>query len=140
MGIMATSYYNNHQIIIEKSEWTGRVTIKYDGQKVSEKLGATEWGKHVFQVKEGGQIIHYEVNIGFGWKRSKIGINRNGILIFSNDDGFRPPPPPTQQIQSSQKEIVKEIHVKEIILVICPHCNHRNDSIKRKCENCGGSL
>jgi hypothetical protein len=140
MGIMSTSYYNNHQIIIEKSEWTGRVTIKYDGQKVSEKLGATELGKHVFQVKEDNQIVHYEVKIRFGWKGSKIGITRNRILIYSNEDGFRPPPPPAQQIQSSQKEIVKEIHVREIILVICPHCNHRNDSSKRKCDNCGGSM
>jgi hypothetical protein len=141
MGIIATSYYNNHQILVEKSEWTGRVTVKYDGRKVSEKLTATTLGKHTFQVEEDGWVIQYEVDIRFGWKGLKIRITRQGLLIYSNENGFIPPvaqqarPP-----QSPQKEIVKEVHVKEIILVVCPNCGHRNDSSKRKCDNCGGSL
>ncbi|MFW9974827.1 MAG: zinc-ribbon domain-containing protein [Candidatus Thorarchaeota archaeon] len=138
---MATSYFNNHQIIVEKSEWTGRVTVKYDGRKVSEKLGATTLGKHVFQVTEDGRVVQYEVNVSFGWKGEKVRISRNGLMIYSNDAGFIPPTiQPTYQPQTSQKEIVKEVHVKEVVLVVCPNCNHRNDSSRRTCEKCGASI
>ena len=140
--ILASSYFNNHQILIEESKLSGRVTVKYDGRKVSDKLSLTTLGRHVFQVQEDGQSVHYEVDIGFGWTRLKIRILRNRIVIFSNEDGFTPPPQPLQlqKPQQAEREVTREIHVREVVLVVCPHCGHRNDSSLRKCERCGASI
>ncbi len=30
--------------------------------------------------------------------------------------------------------------VKEVVLVVCPHCGARNDASNRKCDNCGASI
>jgi hypothetical protein len=36
--------------------------------------------------------------------------------------------------------INQNTYAKEIILVICPYCKHRNPHTNTKCENCGGQL
>lgn len=44
-----------------------------------------------------------------------------------------------QESSSTPKEIIKET-VKEIYLIICPHCNHKNEVGNRFCSKCGASI
>ena len=67
---------------------------------------------------------------------------RNGVMIFSNERGFRVPPEvcataPTQKVP---ERVLEKTVVKEVVLVVCPSCNHRNDASRRTCENCGASI
>lgn len=128
-------------IVVEMSAM-GRVKVLYDSREVYSKLQATGIGTYVFNVIEDGQNVYYEAEIGFGWRKAKFRLKRNGILVYSNEDGFVPPPieqmKPQQEIQ--KKEVVKEVMIKEIVLVVCPNCSHRNDSTLRKCEKCGASI
>ncbi|MHA2230422.1 MAG: hypothetical protein ACXABL_14570, partial [Candidatus Thorarchaeota archaeon] len=70
-----------------------------------------------------------------------VTVKRNGILIFSPKSGFRPPTTQIepQKTQPSQEILVKEV-VKEVVLVVCPHCNHRNNANRRTCEKCQASI
>lgn len=140
MPIITTVYSGKHQIVVEYSNWTSKHWVAYDGKKVSEKFGLIR-GTHIFQVIENNETIQYEVNIGVGWRGHKISVKRNGILIFSPEPGFRPPTRDVepQRAQLPQEILVKEV-VKEVILVVCPHCNHRNDANRRTCEKCQASI
>ena len=136
---LTTFIYNGHRIDIEYS-WTGREKILYDGQVMSDKrslFGAT----HVFQVYEDGDLAQYTVEFSAGSVGPNIRVHRNNYLIFSNKEGFKPPPPPPKTQESKTiVEKTREIVMKEIILVVCPNCNHRNESSRRSCENCGASI
>ncbi|MFW9807601.1 MAG: zinc finger Ran-binding domain-containing protein [Candidatus Thorarchaeota archaeon] len=138
MPILATAYYGQHQIVVEYSNWTSKHWVTYDGRKVSEKQGLIR-GTHYFQAVEDGETIQYEATIG-GWN-AKVTVKRNGIIIFSPDPGFRPPPvdSDSNKTKPHQEVVVKEV-VKEVVLVVCPHCNHRNDSSRRTCEKCHASI
>lgn len=52
---------------------------------------------------------------------------------------FQPMAPGQPQPMSSGQTVRSEI-VKEVVLVICPHCGQRNDAGTRKCSNCGASI
>lgn len=139
MPIIATVYCGNHQIVVEYSNWTSKHWVTYDGRKVSEKQGLIR-GTHLFQAIENGQTVQYEVTIG-GWRNLVVTVKRNGILIFSPEPGFKPPLIDTmpKQTQPPQEIHVKEV-VREVVLVVCPHCGHRNDANKRTCEKCQASI
>jgi len=136
MPIITTLYYGSHQIVVEYSNWTSKHWVTYDGMKVSEKWGLI-LGTHHFQVIEDGVTAKYEVKIGWGWKQ-KVSVKRNGILIFSTEEGFRPLP--TSTPMTTEQPPQKEVIVKEVVLVVCPHCNHRNDANMRTCEKCHASI
>ncbi len=93
------------------------------------------------QTIEGGVTVQCEVNIGIRWRSLVVTVKRNGILIFSPEPGFRPPiiQPQSQRAPSPQEIHVKEV-VREVVLVVCPHCGRRNDASKRTCENCQASI
>jgi len=42
--------------------------------------------------------------------------------------------------QPSFSQPVREGLVREVLLVVCPHCGQRNDATKRKCDKCGASI
>ncbi len=44
-----------------------------------------------------------------------------------------------QESSSPPKVIIKET-IKEIHLMNCPHCTHKNEVSKRFCDNCGASI
>jgi len=48
----------------------------------------------------------------------------------------RPVEAPVQAVDASFRVTT----VKEVVLVICPHCGQRNDAGTRKCTNCGASI
>ncbi|MBA7675443.1 hypothetical protein ES703_83678 [subsurface metagenome] len=135
---LATAYYNGHQIIVEWSNWSGKLEIQYDGKVVSEGRKQILSGTHSFQVLDDGEVVHFELDLG-GWSDKKVKLIRNGLVIFSNEKGFRPPPEVIGERKKAEP-IVKETIVKEIVLVVCPNCSHRNDSSRRTCEKCGVSI
>jgi hypothetical protein len=141
MTVLGSAYYNGHMIVVEMSAM-GRVKVLYDGREMYNKLRAAGMGTYVFSVLENGQNAYYEAEIGFGWRKAKFLLKRNGVLVFSNEKGFSPREPVQTQPQNNvqNREIVKEIVVKEVVLVVCPSCNHRNDSTRRICEKCGASI
>ena len=141
MPLIATVYSGNHQIVVEYSNWTNKHWVTYDGKKVSENQSLLIRGDHRFQAVEDGITVQYEVSIGVGLKGHSVTVKRNGILIFSPEPGFRPPSEQTtvQQTKPRQEVHVKEV-VREVVLVVCPHCNHRNDATRRTCEKCQASI
>lgn len=134
MGILATVYYHYHQIIVEESKWTGNITVKYDGKKISSK-NYLFGRKHMFDTTEDGQHAHYEVSLSFPYITRKVTISRNGVVIFSQREGFVSPPVQREETAFREREIVREI-----VLVVCPNCAHRNESSRRTCEKCGASI
>lgn len=68
---------NGHQFDIFVSSWTGKETIKYDGNIISDRRNiSTNISFHSFKVQEEGEEIVYEVEVmsrGFA-------IRRNGII------------------------------------------------------------
>jgi hypothetical protein len=141
MPIIATVYSGDHQIVVEYSKWTSKHWVIYDGRKVSETYSLLMRSVHHFQSVEDGQTVQYEVKIWWERRRVNVNVKRNGILIFSPEPGFRPPPAQIEpkKTQPSQEILVKEV-VKEVVLVVCPHCNHRNDANRRTCEKCQASI
>ncbi|MBY8998998.1 MAG: zinc finger Ran-binding domain-containing family 2 protein [Candidatus Thorarchaeota archaeon] len=134
MPVLATLNSGTHQIIISYSSWSGSIKMTYDGRTMTDARGRT----HSFQVIEDGVNTQYTVKMS-GWTvfTTKTEVTRNGLLIFSTEEGFRPPdiPVPDSTPQGQDKTIVKEV-----ILVVCPHCNHRNDASRRTCEKCNASI
>ena len=60
---MRTIVYNEHQIQLPGMSLTGKEEVKYDGRVVSSKH-TMFGGTHVFKVKEDGEDVDYEVDIG----------------------------------------------------------------------------
>jgi hypothetical protein len=140
MPIIATAYSGNHQIVVEYSK-SAKYWVTYDGRKVSETRAFSARSVHRFQVMEEGQPAYYEVKIEWERRNFVVNVRRNDILFFSTDPGFTPPP---IQIGSRREQPSQEVHVKEVvrevILVVCPHCGHRNDANRRTCEKCQASI
>ncbi|MEY4538557.1 MAG: hypothetical protein RLZZ306_314 [Bacteroidota bacterium] len=68
---------NGHQIEVFVSMWTGKETIKYDGNVVSDRRNiSTNTSFHSFKVQEEGEEIVYEVEVVSGG----YAIRRNGII------------------------------------------------------------
>lgn len=139
MVFIATAYYDGHKIEIEYSRWWGGHTVIYDGRKVCSLSG---WYSRSgdFQVIEGDRAIQYAVTLKYKgitiMANIDIDIQRNGVLIYSNTPGFIPPSPESTQTERRDREVVS----REVILVVCPHCQHRNDASRRTCEKCGASI
>ena len=68
---------NGHQIEVFASLWTGKETVKYDGNVVSDRRNISTFRSiHSFKVQEEGQEIVYEVEVMSGG----YAIRRNGII------------------------------------------------------------
>ncbi len=71
-----------HLIEIETSIW-GSAKIRYDGRLVAS--GSSIFGRtYVFQEKEVGEWINYEVDFRSGLISSHVTVRRNGIAIFAS--------------------------------------------------------
>ncbi|MFW9919269.1 MAG: hypothetical protein ACFFED_06705 [Candidatus Thorarchaeota archaeon] len=143
MDILATAHIDGHQIVVEHSRMWGTIRITYDGSVISKRYpGLGRQYEYEFQVIENNEYVRYLVTLRASWGGITVDISRNGLLVFSTRKGFTPPPlrkiEPVAPHHATEKE--KEVIVKEVILVVCPHCNHRNDSVKRTCEKCGASI
>jgi len=138
---LVTFHYRGHRFDIDWSKWSGKETIKYDGRIVSDiRVLASFTSKHEFEVTEEGQSVHYYFTIGdFGLS---IDGRRNGRLFYSREKGGLLIA--EQDIDSSkandEPRIIRETVIKEVTLVVCPHCGHRNDSSLRICERCSASI
>ncbi|MDH4214058.1 MAG: zinc finger Ran-binding domain-containing protein [Candidatus Thorarchaeota archaeon] len=135
MTIIASCYSGTHKIVVHYSHLSGRYRITYDGQTMINSFGRA----HSFQAIEDGQNSQYAIKIT-GWTvfTQKAQVIRNGILIFSPEEGFRPP---ISLLPTQSQDLPKETIVREkIILVVCPHCGHRNDASRRTCEKCEASI
>lgn len=107
--------------------------MTYDGKKMSD-----EWYyAQSFQTTEGGETVEYILEIRESLA-NQFTLKRNGVDIIGNLEGAVSQDNQSKVQQSQQPQ--KEILVKEIILVVCPHCNHRNDSGRRTCEKCHASI
>ena len=82
---MRTIVYNGHQIQLPGMSLTGKEEVKYDGEVVSKKHTAFG-GTHIFRVKEGGEDVDYEVEIGTRWHGLSqwYVVRRNGIVIHTD--------------------------------------------------------
>jgi hypothetical protein len=139
--ILGIAYYDNHVIVAETNNWRSRITITYDGREVhSERRWSGPLGKYIFDIIENGCRVVYELELLWGWK-TKTKLRRNGILVY--DTEAKEPVKVFPKVDSPRNEEVtkqEKIVVKEVVLVVCPHCNHRNDSARRICEKCGASI
>jgi hypothetical protein len=53
----------------------------------------------------------------------------------------QPQPVPAGQFQPmTPGQPFRQEIVKEVVLVVCPHCGQRNDATTRTCTNCGASI
>jgi hypothetical protein len=76
---------NGNKVEIDISHFTGRETIYYNGEMVSEKRSF--WGGlHSFNVKENGVDAQYEVKVGLSFPTTgaTIVISRNGELLYAD--------------------------------------------------------
>jgi hypothetical protein len=82
---MKTIVYNGHQIQLPGASLTGKEEVKYDGKVVSSKH-TVFGGTHVFRVKEDGEDVDYEVEIGTRWHGFSqwYVVRRNGKVIYTD--------------------------------------------------------
>ncbi len=139
--------HNGHQIDFENT-WTGKETVTYDGQIVSEKR-TLSGGVHVFNVIEGNESAHYEVEVRFQFRGAGsylgVTIRRNGMLLFTNDSRHKKTRPSYGVIREQESLLVtagpvRETVVREVLLVVCHHCGHKNEATTRFCGKCGASV
>lgn len=71
---------HGHEIEIKLSIWTGKETIRCDGQVVSEKRSYLAMTAHFFELTEQGETAVYEVNVLGGYQYGYI-VRRNGIIV-----------------------------------------------------------
>ncbi|MFQ5884477.1 MAG: zinc finger Ran-binding domain-containing protein [Thermoplasmata archaeon] len=138
---LVTFHYRGHRFDIDWSKWSGQETIKYDGKIVSDKRVLTSFtSTHEFEVNEDGQPVHYYFTI------ANMGLSidgrRNGRLFYSRDKGglLMQDHQVDERGTSDEPRVIRETVIKEVTLVVCPHCGHRNDSSRRKCERCSASI
>ena len=80
----ATVQVNGHQIEVFISSWTGKETIKYDGNIVSDRRNLKTFSStHSFKVQEDGEEVVYEVQSFAGFSPG-YAIRRNGIIQAHN--------------------------------------------------------
>lgn len=73
----ASVQINGHQIEIFASIWTGKETVKYHGNVVSDRRNLSTFRSiHSFKVQEAGEQIVYEVEV----MSNGYAIRRNGII------------------------------------------------------------
>lgn len=69
------------EIIIDSSALTGKETVTYDGQVVSEKTSYLYLTVHSFDVVTNGVRDVYEVNVIAGLGKQGFVIRKNGIVV-----------------------------------------------------------
>jgi len=139
--ILTTAYYNGHVIVADIDRWRHRITITYDRKEVlSERRLNILLGKYIFEVTEHGNRVVYELELSGFWKM-RTRLRRNGFLVYDSEgEELVQAPPRTDQPRVDDLGESEKIVVKEVVLVVCPHCTHRNDSARRTCEKCGASI
>ncbi|MFW9799364.1 MAG: hypothetical protein ACFFD9_02930 [Candidatus Thorarchaeota archaeon] len=138
---MVTFHFNGHRFDVNWSSWSGKEEVLYDGRTVSEKRVLTRFkSTHTFSVSEAGASTQYEVTINTGDIPPDVEVRRNGILIYCRNRGGLTGLPEASTMSQTRQGVIRETVIKEITLVVCPHCSHRNDSSRRTCENCGASI
>lgn len=137
-----TFYFNGHRIDVNWSSWSGFEEVLYDGRLVSKKHSLSMKGHLDFSVVEGGESVQYGININGMEIPIDVEVRRNGVLIYCRNRGGLTGQPVTPFVTRPEppREVVREVTVREVVLVLCPHCNHRNDAARRTCENCGASI
>ena len=72
---------NGHQFDIFYSNWTGRETIKYDGNIVCDRKNISTFSSvNSFKVQEDGEEVVYEIQSFVGFFNQGYAIRRNGII------------------------------------------------------------
>ncbi len=134
LPILVSVTSSQHHIVLEMSRWSGRLKVKHDGKDILYSSSIH------FQANENGDIADYEFRFdGSDWNRMGIGLLRNGNVIFTNEYSPMRKVPSAVQRESAQVP-QKEVLVREILLVVCPHCGQRNDASRRTCEKCHASI
>lgn len=82
---MKVIVHNGHQIQLPGMSLTGKEEVKYDGKVVSSKH-TIFGGTHVFRVKEDGEDVDYEIEIGTRWHGLSCWyvVRRNGKVIYTD--------------------------------------------------------
>lgn len=70
------------EIVVDSSSVTGKETIHYDGQLVSEKRSFLYMTVHSFNVKTGDHLDVYEVNVIAGLSSQGVVVRKNGIVVY----------------------------------------------------------
>lgn len=68
-------------IEIESSAVTGRETVTYDGELVSDKRSFLYMTVHSFNVQRGEQLDVFEVNVIAGLSGQGFVVRKNGIVV-----------------------------------------------------------
>jgi len=80
-------------------------------------------------------------NRGSKFKSKIVNVRVSAKLASSPPEKIVSQPPISEPVATSQKEMIRETTtVKEVYLVLCPSCNHRNDVSSRFCGKCGASI
>ena len=69
------------EIKIDSSSVSGKETIYYDGQLVSEKRSYLYMTVHSFNVETNGKVDVYEVNVIAGMRGQGFVVRKNGIVM-----------------------------------------------------------
>lgn len=69
------------EIVIESSSVSGKESVKYDGEVVSDKKSYLYMTVHSFNVKTGDRLDVFEVNVIAGVGRQGYVIRKNGIVV-----------------------------------------------------------
>jgi hypothetical protein len=91
---------------------------------------------------EGSESIRYDVIMNAMEIPMDVEVRRNGVLIYCRNRGGLTGQPAMPFIVRNEppREVIRETTVREVVLVLCPHCNHRNEASRRSCEKCGASI
>jgi hypothetical protein len=74
-------FAGDNEISVHNNYWNGVETVRYNGEKVSSKFswfGAT----HHFTVEEDGELVDYEVEVGFTLNGVSANVWRNNSPIM----------------------------------------------------------
>lgn len=69
------------EILIDSSSFTGKETITYDGEVVSEKRSMLYVTVHSFNVQRGDEVDVFEVNVIAGLGAQGFVIRKNGVVL-----------------------------------------------------------
>ena len=69
------------EIVIDSSSLSGRETVTYDGEIVSEKRSLLYLTVHSFNVQRGDVLDVFEVNVIAGLGSQGVVIRKNGIVV-----------------------------------------------------------
>ena len=76
-----TTVIDGAEIVIKSSAMTGKETVIYDGQVVSERTSMLYMSVHSFNVQRGDTVDVYEVNVIGGLTGHGFAVRKNGIIM-----------------------------------------------------------